>query len=185
MNILALDLSLTATGVCHPDGTTEILAPHKKDRGAARLHAITTAITYRTRGKADLVVIEGYAFGARGRATFNIGELGGCVRMLLFRDQIPFVEVPPACLKRYATGRGNATKDAVLSAAVLRSGRAMSNDEADAWWLWVMAMQHYNRPAGLPKMPKAHQIALGGVEWVDLRPVPSASAGGDGREEER
>lgn len=58
-----------------------------------------------------LVAVEGYAFGAQNGRELA-GELGGVLRMLVL-DVTPttqLLEVPPTVLKKFVTGRGNATK---------------------------------------------------------------------------
>lgn len=167
MNILAIDPSLTGTGICHPDGSTETL--HTKSRGCERLRWLRDEIITYTLA-ADLVVIEGYSYGSRGAAVINIGELGGVIRLALFERQIPLVEIPPACLKRYATSRGNASKDDVLQAGVMRSGHTFAdNNCCDAWWLHQMALAHYDPENPLlVKMPASNMGALVKVAWADV-----------------
>lgn len=161
MRVLALDLSLTSTGAAHSGGTSRITP---KSRGVDRLADIRTLIADLVRSTApEVVVLEGYAFGARGRAMFNIGELGGVVRLLLFDMGIPFVEVPPSCLKLFATGKGNSGKDAVLECAIRSFGfEGHGNDEADAWMLLKIAEAHY----GDGGTNEAQRKALAGVKWV-------------------
>lgn len=168
MNILALDLSLTAPGVCLPDGWTGTL--RVKEHGMERLSLIRKRV-FGYACDVDVVVLEGYSFGSRGAAVVNIGELGGVVRLALYEARIPYVEVPPACLKRYATGRGNASKDDVLQQAVIRSGHAFEdNNAADAWWLWQLGLAHYAPKSPLlVRMPKGNQEGLAGVAWVEAR----------------
>lgn len=120
---------------------------------------------------ADLVVIEGYSFGS-GRAggtthAHALGELGGAVRLELWDRGIPYVDVPPASLKKYATGRGNANKEQVLVAAVRRLDyQGADPNEADALWLREMGCDAYQtRP---PRVPAAHQEALHAVPWPHL-----------------
>jgi crossover junction endodeoxyribonuclease RuvC len=167
MIAIGLDLSLTGSGICRGGETTVL-----KDgglRGVHRLDYLEARILALCAG-ADVAGIEGYSYGSQGRAVYGIGELGGVVRLGLRRAGVPFVEIPPACRMKYATGKGQAHKDMVLSQAVLRSGRAMSNDEGDAWWLWQMLLAHYapEDPA-LVAVPKAHRDALAGVEWAVLK----------------
>jgi len=140
MSIVGLDLSLTSTGVALDGGTFRI---RPKNKGVERLRLIRGELqSFLADMDAveciDLVVIEGYSFGSRGRAVFNIGELGGVVRVMLHEESYDFVEVPPTSLKKFATGKGNAPKDAVLASAIRAGFRGDNNDEADAWWLWKM-----------------------------------------------
>lgn len=167
VNVVGLDLSLTSTGVCTKFGPTTI--PGGTLRDERRLVWIRDAILGHT-DLANLVVIEGYAFGAGGHGQAGvrgIAELGGVVRVALYEAGLPFVVVAPATLKKYATGKGNAPKDQVLVQAVKRSGMEFrSSDEADAWWLWAMAKDHYGEL--LIEMPKEHRAALDKVDWPVL-----------------
>lgn len=167
--ILSLDLSLTAPGYCDCEGCGTFHVPAKL-RGVERLIDIRDQVKESAAGFCDLVVIEGYSYGSKGQAVINIGELGGVIRVALHELHLPVVEIPPACLKRYATGRGNASKDDVLQAGVMRSGHTfVDNNACDAWWLWCMAMEHYcPGDAGVPKMPAANREALGKINWVVL-----------------
>lgn len=117
-----------------------------------------------------LVILEGYSYGSKGAAVVNIGELGGVVRLMLYERGVPTVEIPPACLKKYACGRGNASKEDVLQAGVMRSGRTFADNNAcDAWWLHQMGLAYYV-PASplLAKVPAGNREALLKVPWVKL-----------------
>jgi crossover junction endodeoxyribonuclease RuvC len=168
VNVLAIDPSLTRTGVAHPDGTTRVIVPPKgQDRGMARLAWIESVILALV-DDADLVVIEGYSFGSKGAAVFNIAELGGVVRLALWRRRAPYVEIAPSVVKKLATGKGNAPKEMVLVEAVKRLGYTGSdNNESDALWLRQAALHHYQLP-GRCELPKAHLEALRTVEWPEL-----------------
>lgn len=62
----------------------------------------------------DIVCIEGFAFGAKGRGiSFQFG-LGHGIRNALFRRNINFTIVTPAQLKKFATGKGNAKKENMI-----------------------------------------------------------------------
>lgn len=166
MNILALDLSLTATGVCHSDGSTETL--QTKVRGCDRLRWLRDEILRRALA-VDVVVIEGYSYASKGAAVVSIGELGGVVRLALHERDLPYVEIPPACRAKYMTGRGNASKDDVLQQAVFRSGRVFDDThQADAWVLWQMALAHY-RPEStlLVRVPAGNRGVLARVVWAE------------------
>jgi len=73
--------------------------------------------------KVECVFIEDYAMGARGRV-FNIGENGGILKHMLFQKGIPFTTTPPTVIKKFATGKGNAKKDAMWDRFVLDTGRS-------------------------------------------------------------
>lgn len=133
--IVGLDLSLTATGVC-VDGTCDTIKT--KRTGMERLHELRSEILQCCDG-ADLVVIEGYAMGsARQSHSYATGELGGLIRYALWVHDIAYVEIPPASLKQFATGKGNANKDAMVATAARAGCPADDNNAVDAWWLFQM-----------------------------------------------
>lgn len=163
-HILALDLSLTRTGICDTGGRTSCLRTEKL-RGMERIDLIVRHV-HSLAMDADLVAIEGYSFGSQGRAVFDVAELGGCVRFLLYRLGVPWVDVPPSCLKKYATGKGNSGKDEMIAAAIRRFGFAgCDNNEADAYLLWCMARHALGAP--VVEVPKLHAGALGKVCWPE------------------
>lgn len=164
MNILALDLSLTATGLCHPDGSTETIIADKL-RGMGRLQHIESRALY-CAAYADVVAIEGYSHGSPKQAVY-LGELGGVIRLALWRNDIPYADIPPTCRAKYATGKGNAGKDAVIQQAALKAGHAFGdNNQADAWWLWQMALAHYEPDSPLlVKVPAVNREGLSKVQW--------------------
>ena len=61
------------------------------------------------------VFIEDYAMGAKGRV-FHIGENGGALKMRLYRNQMSYSTISPSEVKKYATGKGNANKEAMYEA---------------------------------------------------------------------
>ncbi len=172
MKVVAFDPSLTATSFAISDGfemQTGVLHPPKTAaKGLIRLAWIRAQVLDLAAG-ADLVVIEGYGFApGRGHSAREMAELGGVIRLALFDASLTFVDVPPASLKKYATGKGNAPKEEVLAAAIRRLRfEGHDHNEADALWLLTMALDRYGA-AGLPEMPKAHRVALEGVQWPEV-----------------
>jgi Holliday junction resolvasome RuvABC endonuclease subunit len=174
MMILALDLSLSRTGWAALSGDTVahgvLQPPRGEDRGVCRLRWFCEQLRQRLNPRVELAVIEGYAYGtARGAShAHSLGELGGVVRLTLHYLHIPFVEVPPASLKKYAVGKGNAGKAEVLVAAVKRLGYAGADDnEADALWLLTMARDQYGEIES--PVPKAQREGLAKVQWPQLQ----------------
>jgi Holliday junction resolvasome RuvABC endonuclease subunit len=70
----------------------------------------------------SIVAIEGYAMGARGRAIFNIAENGGLLKWKLWDKKIPFLLYSPAAIKKFATGKGTATKLMMYDAWIQETG---------------------------------------------------------------
>jgi len=169
MRIVALDLSLTATGVAvwtsGVETTLRVNSPPNSMRGMRRLEWHLREVVALSIG-ADLVVLEGYAF-ARPNQAHQIGELGGVIRLALHTRRLPYVEVAPSALKKYATGKGNAPKEMVLVEAVKRLGyTGADNNVADALWLLQMAQDAYGLSS--VEMPKVNRQALEKIEWPKI-----------------
>jgi Holliday junction resolvasome RuvABC endonuclease subunit len=168
--ITALDMSLTATGwatshaVLSTATSGVIVPPAFADRGIARIRWIRAAVMERVHAS-NLVVIEGYAFGVQGQqGHISLGELGGVIRVALTDRRIPYVEIPPACVKLFATGKGNGKKDEVLAAAIRKleySGH--DHNEADALWLLEMARAAYDDER--PPANEAQRRAMAKIVW--------------------
>lgn len=153
MNILFIDQSLRNTGVCilEDGGKYHLMSikPPKALRDEPRLLYIHGKIQEILRTyKIQRVVIEGYSFGSRGRAIFQLGELGGMLKMLFYQLQIPFEVIPPTSHKKSTTGRGNAKKEDVVKAVIAFGYDVADDNQADAVSLKI----HYEKSLG--KSPK-------------------------------
>ena len=60
----------------------------------------------------DIIYIEGYSMGSTGRV-FNIGENAGLLKHYLWKRNHQYNIVPPTVIKKFATGKGNANKEAL------------------------------------------------------------------------
>ncbi len=151
--ILGIDASLTSTGwaLLVPGWPLRHGAIQVNTRGAQRLEdiegSVLSIIQYQ---RPDLVAIEGYAFGAENKA-HQIGELGGVLRLALHKRDIPYVEIPPAKAKQFATGKGNAQKDVVMR-EVLRRWKASfdTSDETEAYVVALMGQAILREQQGAP-----------------------------------
>lgn len=171
MRIVALDLSLTATGVADNFGGAQSARIPRtirsgERRGVERLYYLQKAVDEAT-ASADLVVLEGYAF-ARPNQAHQLGELGGVIRLTLYVRKRRVLELAPSVVKKLASGKGNARKEEVLVEAVKRLHYlGADNNQADALWLLQAALQHYDLP-GRVDLPKTHLEALEKVDWPAL-----------------
>jgi crossover junction endodeoxyribonuclease RuvC len=153
MVILGLDISLTGTGICVLD-TSLSKKPNsdnfiyfntidtKKQFGMQRIEYIRKNInSILDEYQPDLVVIEGYAYGAKGRAVFDLGEIGGVVRHLCYSKGFSYKEVPPTVLKKFVTNNGKADKEEVMLVLESRYGRIFQDDnQADAMGLCLYGL---------------------------------------------
>lgn len=161
--VIGIDPSLTATGLAWSDGSTSTIKYPPGITGDLRLMAIADAIedltvTPMVGHNADLAVIEDLPTHAHGAGI--TGMVQGVVRLHLIRDDIPYITVPAATLKKYATGRGNATKPDMRMELYKRTGIDLKDDnQVDAWWL--RALGHELLGAPVVDLPKTHTEALG------------------------
>jgi Holliday junction resolvasome RuvABC endonuclease subunit len=189
--VVGLDLSFTSTGMS--DGqSVHAYRTSPDDSMEARLDKILCqAVTFvysptqwtdaQPAGKmADLVVIEGAAFGSKGDAADQLAGLRWLMRHKLYRLGIPFAIVPPTTLKAYTTGYGKATKAMMVSALAERHGLDLNDhkvahgkyDMADAYALAAMgyAVLKQHIPAIGPPAPLKSLLA---VKWPELPTVPT------------
>ena len=180
--VIGIDPSLTGTGVAviHTDDhlVIETSTLVTKPSGATltnRLMRLRTIVREVDRWalmldsadtRADLVVIEAPSLGqARQGGTLDRHGLWWLILDRLYTLDIPVVAVTPAARAKYATGKGNAAKDAVLLAVARRWPQApvTNNNEADAVVLAAMGADWLGSPVG--DVPKAHRDALAKVAW--------------------
>lgn len=175
--IAGMDASTARLGYAASNGDLRSVVPTAGAEDIARrLSQIAGGVEYAVRHFPPLpalVVIEGYALGAPGRLSLvRLAELGGVLRLRLFELAIAFVEVSPSTLKRFATGKGNATKDEMLSAANDELSDPANHDEADAFWLRMLGRAVYGFEPGLLDQPhRLDAVANAGVTWPVLEGV--------------
>lgn len=165
MKVLALDLSLTATGIALWDGTPCTVNTRTAD-GDQRLVTIRDRVRgYADTPRATLAVIEDLPTHAHGAGI--TGMVHGAVRVALADLGVPYVLVPPASLKKYACGKGNATKPDMRMSLFRRADLDLRDDnQVDAAWLRFMALDHYGQP--VMGLPQNHRDALAKVQWPNL-----------------
>jgi len=169
LRIVGLDLSITASGVCLPDGHTFTIRTRASD-GDRRLTDIVDTIGSRlidpagTGYNVDLVVLEEAPPGLKGAAIKAIHMVHGAVRAWLIAFSIPYAEVNPSTLKTFATGNVRADKVAMAMSAFKRAGVEFADDnQCDAWWLRQAGLVHMD--AAELSLPQAQLAALQKVAW--------------------
>lgn len=164
LTVMGIDQSLTSTGVCI---VTEFLDPEsvwvhdilhtctiptsKTDEPSWLIDTATRAEIIVTKlneligeYRPDVVVFEALSLGSTGSATRTLPVLMGYILALLDAEKI--YTVPPSTLKKFATGKGNAKKEAMYG-ALTEEHTAMFSiantylktkgryDVVDAYWL--------------------------------------------------
>lgn len=167
--VVGIDPSLTGTGLAGAGWTVRLTPPKNLD-GVRRMKWLRAATLDYLKGT-DLVVVEGVSFMSNGAYAAESAGWHWVLRLALDTYGLAWVEVPPASVKKYAVGRGNATKEDVLAAAIRRlpGFTASTTDEADAGWLRAMALDGLGYPQVV--MPEAHRVALAKIAWPELAGV--------------
>lgn len=157
MRILAVDPGTSCGWAIWENGDvvhagTWDLSTNRFEGAGMRFIAFERAFRSALRG-ANLVAYEAVA-GHKGVAAAHIyGGIVAHLQRIAQETGIPYTGIPVATVKKTATGRGNAKKDAMVAAANSRWGLALTElkggaDEADARWIAVTAAQQYAaRPA--------------------------------------
>ncbi|MCX3059606.1 Holliday junction endonuclease [Streptomyces beihaiensis] len=173
--VLGLDLSMTATGVCLPDGSTRTIKTNAKD-GDRRLQHIVDQVGIALddgahgRDACDLVVMEEAPPGLKGPAIKAIHMVHGAIRLRLVDFKTPYAVVNPTVLKAYATGSTSADKTAMAMAAFKRTGREFADDnQCDAAWLRWAGLDWLGHPEF--SLPAAQRDRLTKANW----PVPKGN----------
>jgi Holliday junction resolvasome RuvABC endonuclease subunit len=154
--VFGIDISLTATGLCAASGLarstvgsgltveTASIRVGTSIRGPARLATLSRAIWQWMQARqearpGDLYVVEGYAF-SRSHA-HSMGEIGGCVRKLIWESGGNLLIVPPSVLKKFVTGKGAGEKSAVIKHVYQRWGfDSDDDDQCDAFGCAVIGL---------------------------------------------
>lgn len=162
--VFGIDPSLSGTAVCvyrqdgthamhrfeaPPMGRTVWERQHRYNSLCDKVCLVIIEETVKSEVPRGPVFIEGYSFASKGRAILTMVEFGWALRMRLL-DIVVQQEVPPATLKQFVTGKGNADKLAVCLAIQKRYGVDFkTNDEFDSYALARMAACHvcWDEPA--------------------------------------
>lgn len=165
--VVGVDLSLTATGIAHLSRrglVTDTLA--EKSRGLIRLRRLAATITALT-ASANLVCVEGPAYSQGLAAGYH--ERAGLHWLLLDRlwdTGKPVAVIGPSVLKKFATGKGNASKDAMILAAARRFPTFVGdNNQADALWLAAAGLTHLT---SVEIVPAKQRECLMSVDWPTI-----------------
>jgi Holliday junction resolvasome RuvABC endonuclease subunit len=157
--IAGIDPSLTGTGIACRNGTTFTVRTQTShgDARLARIYRAVADITIET----EHAVIEDLPTHAHGAGL--TGMVQGVIRLALIDHEVPYTLVPAATLKKYATGKGNATKPDMRMELFKRAGIDLKDDnQVDAWWLRALGMDLMGEP--VLKLPQSHRDALAKLE---------------------
>ncbi len=131
--ILAIDQSLTCSGIAIYNGELKLDIIKPKSTGIDRLIEIRFALLNLLKEYTiDLVIMEEYAFSQHGHA-FSLGELGGMIKLMSMDFRFPLVIMPIPVHKKFTTGVGNSKKDLMIKEVFKKYDVDTDNDNvADA-----------------------------------------------------
>lgn len=88
----------------------------------------------------DVICIEGFSYGSKGAGVSTQYGIGWLIRAELIKNGYSYHEVSPSSLKKFATGKGNTKKDAMVLPIYKRWGFESDSDNIrDAYVLAQMA----------------------------------------------
>lgn len=153
--VIGIDPSLDATGICWANSETETV---HRSSGDHRLADIYDAVTSACYIDPELAVIEDLPVHAMSAGKTGMAQ--GVVRYALIHSDTPYVTVTPSTLKRFAAGKGNATKSDMRMELYKRTGIDLADDnQVDAWWLRQLGL-HLLVADDRLALPQSHTVAL-------------------------
>ncbi len=161
---IGIDQSLNSTGYYASATNKGTINPRKTLRDGERLLMIHNYINaliegvlrHKKIGASNLLLcMEGYAYNYRVGRVFELGEVGGIVKLICARLGVTCVSVPPGELKRFVTGRSTASK-----AKMMEAMDETQDDIADAKGLYYIAEGISKRTNGLKEIPTYKRCQL-------------------------
>lgn len=154
LHVVGIDSALLRIGLGrHYERTLHGCFFDTDTKGGERLVQIYNSISSWLRARRPrptLAVIEGYSYDSEGKV-FQLGEAGGVIRLALTQFRLPYLEVPPASLKLFVAGDGEASKKHMMDAVAEFYGIETDDDNvADAigltmWGVVKLTGKSYRR----------------------------------------
>jgi len=140
---LGIDASLTSPGFCIAKKHPPYLKSNNyksKNTGFERIIEIHDEVNSLLKEwyPPKKIVMEELPAGSKSPYTIERAELVGVIKYLIYREGFwsNFILVNPSTLKKFATGKGNCDKPAMILQAYKEFGIEFTcNDECDAFWL--------------------------------------------------
>jgi Holliday junction resolvasome RuvABC endonuclease subunit len=193
--ILALDLSYTGTGIAvwrdgRVSATTVRTARPQHDHNGwewprRQRHIVAAVLAVLARATQPVLCVKEQriqSLDVAGASALDLAGLHAVVEYVLAAKAVPVAHVNLTHIKAYATGKGNASKDAMLAAARLELSRLLvvaNDNEADALYLLAMAVERYghgDRATRLCLSTPLRRAVLAKVAWPHFaRPAELAA----------
>lgn len=147
MNILALDIA-TKTGwrTRTASGVWDFKLKADDSKGMRLISFEKQLRATLKKSQINLVVFESYVITPKQANAAHVSlELQGVLKLVCEHLGIEYTSRSPKEIKKFATGNGNASKDAMLEGARLRWAGidVIDHNHADALWLYDLAEKLY------------------------------------------
>ena len=128
MVIASIDQSLTKTAICIFDTESLFMIDFKLIKSIAKIKGKIVPFEYRMisigedmlnfihKYNVNQVIIEGLAMNRNTVTARPLAGLFYYINIELIKNNIPYFNLPPKTVKKFATGSGNATKDEMIKA---------------------------------------------------------------------
>lgn len=168
IRLLAVDPSLTGTGVCDDAGNVSSFGTLSTTPLVERWISIRQGVAACYEDSA-LMIIEEPIIRASGAVALQLAGLAAAIRIHAFQSGLPFVGVSNGTRAKFACGnQKDRTKTAVCMAAARAGSPATNDDEADAWWLWRMGRAAYGSAEAFAALPAYQREAVTAVNWPTI-----------------
>jgi len=156
MRYIGIDLS-TKTGFVALDKVGNVILAEEVtgqgNKDPKRMVTLTDNIVKRL-NKGDFICIEGFSYGSRGRGiSFQFG-LGHHVRNTLYELGYKYTLVTPGQLKKFATGKGNTSKDNMILPIYKKWNFEHESDNVRDAYVLAQIAKSLNNDADLLKYEK-------------------------------
>ena len=161
--VVGIDSSAQSTGISliktNYSSYVEAIQP-KRLKGGERLLFIYNRIAgLLLQGQPSLIVMEAPSFGSTSKK-FTLGEVHGVIKLLAAQNSIPLVLAAPTAVKKYASRRGTADKEAMVRAAGLEGCPSKQEDICDSWFMALIGLDLLEGKARKPTRAKLEVLKV-------------------------
>jgi len=167
LRFVGIDLSLTGTGIVCIDGNSKVVSSKliqtkpTKNKMKRLLFIRNSIINFLTDLPITEIVLEGFSYGSKGAAVYDLGMLGGIIRLDLFEKSFPYyVDYSPTFVKKFIAGKGNAKKDLMIKEVFKLGFDTDDSNLADAFALAYIVKTMYLAKNKIDQKLNANQKTL-------------------------